>query len=150
LIGGHVHDGCQQVEDFPKRVDRSFSRRNADAADRGRSARCARNRKSRIAEPDLDLVDPEAKSFGRYHRDHGAGSGSEILSAQVDLDTSIGMDSRATLAVVAGTAPGVDTDSQSAFDGSGGFIAARVPVLLPLDHLRALGKLCAVGFGADG
>src|SRR5258708_39412950 len=56
------------------------------------------------------------------------------------------MDDRAAIAGVSRAAPGVDAEAQPALDGTLAGIAARMPVLLPIDQLRAFLKLRLVDF----
>ena len=118
LIGGDAHDGREQIENLAERVDRGFARGDGNAADGGRSARSAGRRKIGVAEADRHLAEFEAEGFGRDHRDHRAGRGAEVLTAQVDRDAAVGLNSHAALAVVAEAAPGVDADAEAALDGT--------------------------------
>src|SRR5207237_697254 len=83
---------------------------------------------------------------GSDHCDHGASGCAEVLTAELDLDGTIGMDVGAALAVVPLAAPGTDAESEAALDDAAAGISALVPVLFPIAQARGDVDLLGVDF----
>ena len=97
--------------------------------------------------PIVDLADIEAEGLGGDHRDHGAGRGAQVLTAEIDCHAAVGLNGHAALAVVAQSAPGIDADAEAALDRTARCVAARMAVFRPLDHLGGFVELRFVDVG---
>src|SRR5262245_18152180 len=100
---------------------------------------------------DLDRVERQSESVGRYDCQHRASSHAEVLRAHLHFDRAVGMYCQIAIASVAAALPGVNRKSKPAFDGLRGAasaFAARAPEILPFDHLSGLNQFIAVDVGA--
>src|SRR5262245_59684379 len=100
---------------------------------------------------DLDSVERQSESVGRYDGQHRASAYAEALRAHLHFDRAVGMDCQIAIAGVPAALPGVDRKSEPAFDGlrgAGRAFAARAPELLPFDHFRRFRQFVAVYVGA--
>src|SRR5208337_3144881 len=144
LVSGNPQAGGHGSEELIEGVHASATSGSAYPAHGGAAAGGAVGRILAISDVYRNRLERKAQRLCRHDVDHSPRPGAEVLAPQIYLHGAIGMNVHIAIAVVPTATPGVEADSQATLDGTGSLVAARVPVLLPINQFSSLAKFLPV------
>src|SRR5208337_1415106 len=146
LVSGNPQAGGHGSEELIEGVHAPAPSGSTHSAHCSAAAGSAVDRILAISDIYRNRLERKTQGLCRHDVDYGPRPGAQVLTPQIYFDGAIGMNVHIAIAVVPTATPGVEADSQATLDGTGSLVAARVPILLPINQLSSLAEFLPVHF----